>query len=326
VTHDVAVVGSPFLDLTFEGLDGLPAPGEEMLSRELHLSPGGSAMTAIGAARLGLAVALISPVGGDLAGSYIGSVLRTEGVTWEGPAAPRTAVTVVMPWAEDRAMATYNPLLEPDAADVARVEARAFVISLRQLHVVPPGARVYAVTGYPEVVGPGNGPASDLERVRAVIANEFEARQLTGAASAGEAALALSATAPTAVVTCGPQGAVGAEGGRIVRAPGLDVLGRDTTGAGDLFVSAFVWADLHGMALEDRLRWATLYAGLSVRTYTPLAGAVRLAELVAAGRQAGLALAGAEVESDSSTAGGRGARGGRGGRTDEGVVFRSAER
>jgi len=326
VTHDVAVVGSPFLDLTFEGLDGLPAPGEEMLSRELHLSPGGSAMTAIGAARLGLAVALVSPIGGDLAGSYIGSVLRTEGVTWEGPSAPRTAVTVVMPWAEDRAMATFNPMVEPAAADVARVVARAYVVSLRRLQVVPPGAAVYAVTGYPEVVGPGNGPAEGLDGVRAIIANEFEAGQLTGAASAEDAALALSALAPTAVVTCGPLGAVAAEGGRIARAPGLEVLGRDTTGAGDLFVSAFVWADLQGMALEDRLRWATLYAGLSVRTYTPLAGAVRLAELVAAGRQAGLALAGTDVESDSSTAEARGARGGHGGRTDEGVVFRSAER
>jgi sugar/nucleoside kinase (ribokinase family) len=50
----VAVVGAPFLDLVFEGLPRLPREGEEVVGRALHLVPGGTAIQAIGLARLGL--------------------------------------------------------------------------------------------------------------------------------------------------------------------------------------------------------------------------------------------------------------------------------
>jgi sugar/nucleoside kinase (ribokinase family) len=63
----------------------------------------------------------------------------------------------------------------------------------------------------------------------------------------------------------------------------------DTTGAGDLFTAAYVWADARELDLEQRLRWAVLYASLSVSAATAVAGAVTLHELVAAGRREGLA-------------------------------------
>jgi hypothetical protein len=44
---DVAVVGAPFLDITFEGLARLPRVGEEVVARALHLGPGGTGMQAI---------------------------------------------------------------------------------------------------------------------------------------------------------------------------------------------------------------------------------------------------------------------------------------
>ena len=49
-----------FLDLTFAGLDELPAPGRGALRARTSLrSPGGGAITAVGAARLGLSSALV---------------------------------------------------------------------------------------------------------------------------------------------------------------------------------------------------------------------------------------------------------------------------
>jgi sugar/nucleoside kinase (ribokinase family) len=42
----------------------------------------------------------------------------------------------------------------------------------------------------------------------------------------------------------------------------------DPTGAGDLFVSAYVWSDLAGRALEERLHLATRYASLSLERAT----------------------------------------------------------
>jgi hypothetical protein len=80
----------------------------------------------------------------------------------------------------------------------------------------------------------------------------------------------------------GPRGAVAASGGEVVRVDGIPQRAVDSTGAGDLFLAAYAWADLHGAGLEERLQWATAYASLSVRVPTGAAGAPTLGELVAA--------------------------------------------
>jgi sugar/nucleoside kinase (ribokinase family) len=62
----------------------------------------------------------------------------------------------------------------------------------------------------------------------------------------------------------------------------------DTTGAGDLLVAAYIWADLRGAEPLDRLRWAILYATLSVTTPTGIGGALDEDGLVEAGLARGL--------------------------------------
>lgn len=54
---DLVVATPVFLDLTFVGLESLPALGEERFAAELLRSPGGGAITAVAAARLGLSTA-----------------------------------------------------------------------------------------------------------------------------------------------------------------------------------------------------------------------------------------------------------------------------
>jgi sugar/nucleoside kinase (ribokinase family) len=63
----------------------------------------------------------------------------------------------------------------------------------------------------------------------------------------------------------------------------------DTTGAGDLFAAAYVWADLRGAEASERLRWAVLYSSLSVRVPTAVGGAATLEALVRTGERLGLA-------------------------------------
>ena len=58
---DLACADPAFLDLTFDGLEAIPLPGEERLANDFLRSPGGGAITAIGAARLGLSSSLVSP-------------------------------------------------------------------------------------------------------------------------------------------------------------------------------------------------------------------------------------------------------------------------
>ena len=51
---DLAVLTPAYLDYTFVGLEALPGPGEERFAGDMLRSPGGGAITAVGARRLGL--------------------------------------------------------------------------------------------------------------------------------------------------------------------------------------------------------------------------------------------------------------------------------
>ena len=248
---DVVVGELAFVDLTFVGLDAVPVPGEERWATDLLRSPGGGAIVAIGAQRLGLQAAVASPIGADPEGDYLRSALAAEGVRWVGRKAARTAVTAVMPAGGERAMATVGPGEEVTAGELAAVDPRAVVLSLPRLELAPPDARLYATAG-DEEARPGLLPPR-LGRARALLVNAREGRLLTGEADPEAAARALGAHVRCAVVTRGAGGAVACAGGELVRAPGIAVDAVDTTGAGDLFTAAYVWADLQGLPVADRL-------------------------------------------------------------------------
>ena len=64
-------------------------------------------------------------------------------------------------------------------------------------------------------------------------------------------------------VTLGPRGALILEGDCLHHAPAFEVNAVDTTGAGDVFRGAFIFALLRGRAAPDILRFANAAAGLS---------------------------------------------------------------
>ena len=61
----------------------------------------------------------------------------------------------------------------------------------------------------------------------------------------------------------------------------------DTTGAGDLFATAFAWAELHGADRAVALEWANVYAGLSITTHSAAAGACTRERLLEEGARQG---------------------------------------
>lgn len=286
---DLACGDAAFLDLTFVGLDALPAPGEERHARALLRTPGGAATVAIGAARLGLRAALASPLGADADGEVLRAQLEAEGVRVNPRRAEHTAVTAVLPWEGERAMATYDPenALLPD--DLAQLDARAVVLSLPKLDLVPAGPAVYATVGDAEARAHAGAPPASLARAGTLIVNAREARLLAGVQDPEDAARSLAEHVRRVVVTLGPEGAVGATGTEVVRADGVPADAVDTTGAGDLFTAAFIWSDQGGSPLEDSLRWACLAASKSVQVPTAMAGAQTYDQLVAAGTDLGLA-------------------------------------
>jgi sugar/nucleoside kinase (ribokinase family) len=286
---DIACGELAFVDLTFAGLEALPAAGEERHADDFLRSPGGGAITAIGAARLGLRSALVSPIGADVEGTFLRDALAAEGVLWAGRQVARTAVTAVLPASGDRAMATFDPGEQVTPDELAAVVPRAVVLSLPRLASAPPDARLYASVSDEDARGAAGATVPGIDRAHALLVNEREAQLLSGADDPAEAARRLGELTERVVVTLGAAGAIELSGGRLLRAEGIHCHTVDTTGAGDLFAAAYVWSDLGGASPEERLRWAVLYASLSVGVETAVAGAKTLEALVEAGARRGLA-------------------------------------
>jgi sugar/nucleoside kinase (ribokinase family) len=286
---DLAVATPVFLDYTFVGLEGLPGPGEERFAGDLLRSPGGGAITAIGAVRLGLTAAVAAPLGRDLPGTFVRDALRDEGIGTGELRDIRTPTTVVMPVDGERSMVTVDPGARARRADVEALEPRAVAVNLELLDLAPRGPLTYVTCGDDDARAFARRIPARLSDARALFVNGREACVLTGAATPEDAARELAQVARIVVVTLGARGAFAVVEGEAVTVAG-EATGRvvDATGAGDLFAAAFAWADLLDAEPEARMRWANLYAALSVGAPTGVGGAVTRARLLEEGGRRGL--------------------------------------
>ncbi|HET6847336.1 MAG TPA: carbohydrate kinase family protein [Gaiellales bacterium] len=270
---DVVCAGPPFLDITFSGLEALPSLGEERLARSISLTAGGLANVALGATRLGLRAGMFWPVGGDLLGRILADLLAAEGIEWIGPSGDGTAVSAIMPLDGDRAFLTVAPEHDLDGEGLAALGARAVVLDVPSLARAPAGVPSYAVIGDVAARDLAGRPPAELARARAMIVNEAEARLLSGEQDAEQAARALAGLCSTVVVTLGDRGAICAGAHGLIAQPAPRVPVIDTNGAGDLFTAAWVWGDLAGREVDERLRLAVLYASMSIGVATTREGA-----------------------------------------------------
>ena len=286
---ELAVATPAFLDLTFVGLEALPEPGEERFAGELMRSPGGGAITAVAAARLGLQTALVAPLGNDLAGEYVRRALEAEGVAVAGFRTKRTPETVVMPVGAERTMVTVDPGIRARADDVSALTPVAIAANLDQLDLLPNGTRSDLTCGDDDARAfSGKLPPRPVG-ARAMFLNAPEAMVLTCADTPEAAAERLADWVPTVVITLGADRAIAMTGGKHVELPDFDVGPVvDTTGDRDLLCAAYAWADLRGAEAGDRLSWAQLYSQLAMGVPTATGGAVTETRLLEEGAKHGL--------------------------------------
>jgi sugar/nucleoside kinase (ribokinase family) len=287
---ELAVSTPAFLDLTFVGLEALPEPGEERFAGELVRSPGGGAITAVAASRLGLDTALVAPIGDDLGGEYVRREIEADGVTVAGFRTKRTPETVIMPVGETRTMVTVDPGIRARASDVAALTPVAIAANLDQLDLVPNGVRAYLTCGDDDARAfRGKLPERNVG-ARALFLNQQDACVLTGTDGPQGAAEELASWIETVVITVDARNVIAFVGGQRVEvpdySPGSVV---DTTGDRDLLCAAYAWADLRGAQPEERISWAQLYSQLAMGVPTAVGGAVTEERLLEEGAKHGLA-------------------------------------
>ena len=289
---DLIVTVPAFLDLTAVGLEGLPRLGEEKFAGDLVRSPGGGAITAVAAARLGLSTALVSPLGEDVPGRFVREELEGEGIVVGGGTTTRMAQTIVLPCGDDRAMVTVDPGARARASDVQpHLPAGAVAGNLEQLHLVPDGTRMYLTCGSDDAHAYAGRLPEAARGAAALFIDGPDACLLAGAGpdETEAAGATLASAVRTVIVTRGAAPPLAWSDGELL--PTVDyATGRavDTTGDVDLLCASYAWAELRGADGPSAIDWARLHAALAVTVATGAAGAAHEERLLEEGVKRGL--------------------------------------
>jgi ribokinase len=245
----IAVVGSYGVGLTF-GVDRVPERGETLVGALFRTDDGGKGSNqAVGAARLGAEVALLTAVGQDLFGDQAYDLWEREGVdassVLRATEPTMTAAILVEASGDNRIVIVPGALstLTPAHVDAFQPQIAAADVLLVQLEI-PVETALHAVdvgraAGVRTVLNPAPAPPTPIRpHADYLTPNETEAAAVEGAAG-------------TLVVTLGDRGArIGDE-----LVPAYPASAVDTTGAGDAFCAAFAVALAEGASDLDAVRW-----------------------------------------------------------------------
>ncbi|WP_345215969.1 carbohydrate kinase family protein [Georgenia halophila] len=279
---DLLVTGPVFFDLVFTGLPHGPVAGTEVWADGMGTAPGGIANLAVAASRLGTRTGLAAAFGDDAYADWLWNVLgQQEAVDLSASRRYRhwhTSVTVSLALDGDRAMISHgHDGPEPAGTLVASARpARAVVAELTGpgsdpwwQTVADAGSLVFAGAGWDPDESWDPARLAMLEGCHAFTPNAVEAMGYTRTDTPVDAARALAAHVPLAVVTMGGDGAVAVDAstGEEVRVEPLEVHALDATGAGDVFAAALVTGTLQDWDLQRRLRFAVLCSALAVRHF-----------------------------------------------------------
>jgi sugar/nucleoside kinase (ribokinase family) len=289
---DILIAGEINPDLILSGDVVLEFGQSEQLVGDARLEPGSSSVIfACGAARLGLRVAFAGVCGDDLFGRFMLEAMRTRGVDVSRVRrAPdeRTGISVILNRVHDRAILTFL-----GAMGALRAEAipSDLLRTARHLHVSSYFLQTGLQPGLPDLFARAQGmglttsldtnwdPAEAWQGVSDVLGhttvflpNAAEACALAGTRDAGSAAASLATRAGIVAVKLGAEGALGAQGGRLLSVPAIPVQPVDTVGAGDTFDAGFLYAFLQGWDLEKCLRLGTACGALSTQAAGGVAG------------------------------------------------------
>ncbi len=281
----ITAIGGSNIDLIMQ-LPHLPAAGQTVSDGRFTRAPGGKgANQAVAAARAGGEVTFVTCLGNDpyapeMKAGFAADGIDTRFIVDDGNQPSGTALIMfdgagtnyiaVAPGANDTLSARHVREAEPAVAASAAVllQMEAPVETNREALRIAERHGVRVVFNYAPTRG---GPLEIGPAMSVLVVNETEAAELTGrasvdAADAAEAAHALRARGPAAVVlTLGGEGVwvVADQIDQLIPARRVDPV--DTTAAGDTFCGALAVALGEGRPIRDAVSFANAAAALSVQ-------------------------------------------------------------
>lgn len=279
----VVTLGVHIVDVLARPVESIPAGQDTHLLEQIRVTAAGAAAaTAVDLAALGVPVASAGAVGDDELGDLLVMMMERRGVDVSGIVrrpGEQTAASI-LPIRPDGGRPSFHvpgANLGLSTADVDReriLGARivhlggmdatwglhdpAFYALLDEARAAGTIVTMDLLSNMPDLM---QGARAFLPHVDYVLPNEEQALMMSGASGAEEAATALLAEGPSAVlVTLGGEGSLIAGPEGIVRVPALQVPVVDTTGCGDAYCAGFIAGLADGLDVLGSARLGTALA------------------------------------------------------------------
>ncbi|WP_343250388.1 carbohydrate kinase family protein [Diplocloster hominis] len=281
------------VDLLFTGLEHLPEEGKEIYSREFDTQIGGGvAATLINMGRLGIPVKLLTFLGRDFFSDFARRELDRFPIDYEnlytGDQMPVT-VSAAMVTESDRSFLSYRnkKTVTPQIEEKIYQELKgARVVEMQEdfLHAYQKlkreGTLLVLDTGWSEELSVENYRPY-LETADFYTPNRKEALKITGTGNLKDAAEVLGCFFEQVIIKLDEDGCMIKDraGTRIIPPlPGVRPV--DATGAGDAFLSGFLFGLYEGYPLDDCVLFGNITGGTCVRSVGCLSSYVNREELL----------------------------------------------
>lgn len=288
---EIAGIGYTALDY-LAVVPHLPAENTKLEISNFTIQGGGPAATAmVTVRRLGARASYMGKVGDDDFGRRMMEELEREGVDISGVVVEKSATSqfafiMVNPCNATRTIlwtrGSVSPL-EPEEINLDLVaSAEGLFIDDLEPKAALHAARFARARGIKVLIDAGSlrpGVRELLPYCDYIIASERFAKDISQSDEPIEALKSMSEFGPVASgVTLGERGCIFLADGRIVESPGFSVEALDTTGAGDVFHAAFLFAALQGWDVERCCVFSNAVAALKCRSLGGRSGIPTLGE------------------------------------------------
>ena len=291
----IAGAGATNVDLLYQGMPRIPDVGEEIYCKEFSLQLGGGLpATLINLGRLGIETKIATELGRDIFSNFAKEQFEKNGVEplnlYEGNGIPLNITSaVILPY--DRSFISYgkgNIEADDNAKEAFYQLAKGSKITMMQ-----PGGfiEVYKKLkseGTKLVLDMGWDEDMSFEKYGELLfvadyytPNQKEAMKITNTASPEDAVEVLKKYFETVVVKVDKDGCLGTYNNESFFVKSIDEFKNvDSTGAGDAFLSGFMYGLFYGHPLPDCLLFGNITGGKAVTSVGALSAYVNEEELL----------------------------------------------
>lgn len=291
----IAGAGSTNIDLLYENMPKIPAPGEEVYTDSFSLQlGGGSPATLINIGRLGIPARIATELGDDMFSDFARREYEKNNVTpcnlFRGEGIPLNITSAVI-LKDDRSFISYGKgNIIPD--DRAKEEFYSLASGAKVCLMSPGGFtdvyRRLKQEGSIMVLDTGWDDELSFEKYDELLTiadyytpNRKEALKITGCSSEYDAARALKKYFDKVIVKVDKDGCIGIDGEEEFFCPNVGQFRNvDSTGAGDAFLAGLCYGIYHGYPLRDCTEFGNITGGKAVTAVGALSAFVTEEELL----------------------------------------------